>query len=110
MLKRLKIILSILLVTAVLNTVVTKALHEFFEHHNETHTCLNKEQTHFHEVESAHLDLICNFSLSTSFLKDFSVDFKETIQLFNKKIGVKFIQLTQNFFHYHFLLRGPPCY
>ena len=46
---------------AVLNTIVTKGVHEFFEHQHEIHTCLNKDQIHFHEVELAHVDLICNF-------------------------------------------------
>jgi len=100
--------ISIILVFAVLNTFTAKAVHEFFEHHDVEHTCINKELTHFHKYEMQHVDLICSFSISTSLLTDFSHEFKNTIQFFNNQLRVQIFQLAQNLFHYHFLLRGPP--
>ena len=63
-----KNILSILLVTVVLNTVVTKGLHELFEHHNEVHTCIDIDTTHYHNHEFSHPDFICDFNISTTLL------------------------------------------
>ena len=103
-----KNILSIILVLAVVNIFTAKAIHEFFEHHEETHACKDKSITHFHENELQHLDLICDFNISTTLLTDFSCEFKNKNLFFSNTVRVKFIQLIQNLFHYHFLLRGPP--
>lgn len=106
--KILKNILSVLLVSAVLNTVVVKGLHEFFEHHHEVHTCLNKDQTHFHEVELAHFDLICNFNFTTYFFNDFSNVIDCFLTCYNQFVSIEFNRLADDLLHFNFLLRGPP--
>ena len=83
-------------------------MHELFEHHNEVHTCLNKDQTHFHEVELAHFDLICSFNFSTSFFNDFTASIDTVLAFYNQLISVEYNRLSDDILHYHFLLRGPP--
>ena len=106
----LKNILSALLLLAVLNTTVTKAIHEFLEHKHEEHTCLNKDQIHFHENEFAHLDLICDFNFTTHFFSEGNDFVSLKLAYYTKLLKTKYIHLLDNLFHFNFLLRGPPTY
>lgn len=60
-------IISLLLVLAITNVYVGKAIHELVEHDHVAHECEHKGTTHFHESEQQHVDLICSFQISTSF-------------------------------------------
>ena len=70
---------SLVMVLSILNVIVGKAVHEFFEHKHEVHKCKLKGTTHFCEVEITHPDFICNFNFSASFLDNFSPNFNGII-------------------------------
>ena len=103
-----KHILSILLVTVVLNTVITKGLHELLEHHSEEHECVDTNSTHFHNHEFGHLDFICEFNISTVLLNGFTLYRKGIIPYIEEKTAInnQWI-IAENSFN-SIKLRGPP--
>lgn len=109
-------ILCILLVTAFFNVVVAKSIHEFFEHgyaqeHTHEHQsekCSSKDLNHFHQHEFAHLDFICDFNFSTSFLVKKIGDTKALVRFYENKLQVKYLWLVKNIFLDVLSLRGPP--
>lgn len=107
-------ILSVLLVTAFFNVVVAKSAHEFFEHgyeHNHEHkeeACSNKDLSHFHQHEFAHLDFICDFNFSVSLFDTFFADFDKIIRYQENKIKIQFLWLAKNLCSSSISLRGPP--
>lgn len=101
-------ILSILLVTAFFNVVVSKSLHELFEHNHELELCESVDLTHFHQHEMAHVDFICDFNFSASLL-DVVLEASDKI-LFNQesKNKIPFLGLTEDLCFSSISLRGPP--
>ena len=108
--KTLHRIISVILVLTIFNVVFGKAVHEFFEHNHEVHECDIAGTTHFHDIEFAHLDLICNFNFSVSLLTDVLVDFNELIRYQEMKVKIHFLWLVKNLCLNSISLRGPPSY
>ena len=101
-------IVSLVLVTAIFNIIVSSAVHEMLEHHFQAHTCIDKDTTHFHKVEIQHQDLICSFNFSTSFVSNFKNPLAHLFLYLAHKISIKHFFLVENLYLNSFLLRGPP--
>ena len=101
-------ICSLLLVLVICNVIVSKSVHEFFEHDHHEHVCANKDTLHFHEFEVAHLDFICEFVFSTSFTLNDVLASKNAVYYFERQLKVEFLWLIKNIFLDHITLRGPP--
>lgn len=105
--KKLKNIVSILLVFTLVNVVVGKTVHELFFHHHDIE-CSSKTDKHFHEVEFFDNDVICDyhFSFSTE-----STTANQFVSLNNYKDYIektRYIQFVKNVFLTTPSLRGPP--
>ena len=101
-------IVAVLLTVVFLNVIVSKSLHEFFEHEHVEHTCENKDVTHYHAFELTHIDFICDFHFSANFLNKYHSEIKNVINYVEKQVRVKFIWLANNIYLDNLLLRGPP--
>jgi len=99
---------SIVLVIAFINVIASKSIHEFFEHKHELHSCFNKDSEHFHNLEFAHVDVICDYNFSTTFLNDYSFHSKSIIPYFQKQLISKYLWIIKNNYLNNLLLRGPP--
>ena len=108
--KLLRSIIAVTLVFAFLNVIAGKAIHEIFEHDHVEHTCENKDINHFHEFEFAHLDFICNFNFSTSFIVNNHVDVTGLMLYFDNHVKVIYNWLADNLYLENLLLRGPPSF
>jgi len=106
--KFLRRILRLVLVLAFFNVIVGKAVHEYFEHHEQIHACIDKDTIHFHEFEFEHPDFICDFNLSTTFLNDFVFHTKSRIPYFQKQLITKHLWIVVNSCLNNLRLRGPP--
>lgn len=101
-------IISIVLVLIIFNVVLGKAFHEFFEHDHEVQECELAGTTHFHDIEFAHLDFICDFNFSASLLDDFLANSSEIIRYQENKVKIHFLWLAKNICFSSISLRGPP--
>lgn len=106
--KLFRITLAIILTIAFLNVIVGKAVHEIFEHEHVEHTCDVKDLTHFHEFEFTHLDFICDFNFSVSFLPKLKKEAHYSINYYQELTQVKYLWLVQNIYLDNLSLRGPP--
>lgn len=106
--KAIKNIVAIVLCLAFLNVIVGKAVHEIMEHKHVEHTCDVKDLTHFHKLSLTHLDFICDFHFSSTFVSKAKVELKNRISFYQKQILVKYLWLAQNIYLDNLLLRGPP--
>ncbi|MCB0401255.1 MAG: hypothetical protein KDD41_04175 [Flavobacteriales bacterium] len=100
--------LVVLLTIAFLNVTISKSLHEFLEHDHMEHTCDVKDQTHFHQFEFQHHDVICSFQFTSSFLIKSKLELNNRISYFQQQVNIAYQWLTGNIYLDQFLLRGPP--
>lgn len=101
-------IVAIVLSITFLNVIVSKSLHEFFEHDHVEHTCDVKDVNHFHEFEFAHTDVICNFNLNSTDTFGFKHTFQAQLDVYQSKVDIIYLWLVKNLFHDLNLQRGPP--
>lgn len=100
--------LAVLLTITFLNVTVSKSLHEFLEHDHVEHTCDVKDQTHFHQFEFQHSDVICSFQLTSNFIIKNKLELTNRINYFQQQVGIIYQWLAGNIYLDHHLLRGPP--
>lgn len=103
-----KNIIPVLLAVAFFNVIVSKSVHEFFEHDHVEHTCDVKDLTHYHEFEFAHTDFICDFNISSTDSFDFNYSFQAQLAVFQTKVNIIYLWLVKNLFYDLNLQRGPP--
>ncbi len=106
--KVLKSIVAMVLTITFLNVIVSKSLHEFFEHDHVEHTCEVKDVTHIHEFEFTHVDFMCDFNLNSTDSFGFKHSFQTQLAVFQGKIDILYLWLVKNLFHDLNLQRGPP--
>ncbi|MCO6500218.1 MAG: hypothetical protein J5I47_07570 [Vicingus serpentipes] len=102
-------IINVLLVVAILNTIVSKSLHEVLEHTEVIEACCDERAAHFHEYEVHHQDFICNFNFSANSLVKAVFSTAQFIQYKSNAIHVHFLWIVDNLYFTHLLLRGPPA-
>ncbi len=108
--KNFRNILSIILVITIFNVVVGKSVHEFFEHHTKIHACINKNTTHFHELEIDHIDFICDFNFSSNSFLGIDFPVKKIICYQQNEFWVQLFWFIKNYRLNNLSLRGPPLY
>lgn len=101
-------IISLVLVIAFFNVVIEKALHEFFEHHTDVHSCIDVGSIHFHNHEFSHSDFICDFNFSTTLLNDVVFFTKGITPYIERESIIKNLCLVKDSCLNSIQLRGPP--
>lgn len=101
-------ILSLVLVVAFLNVIVEKALHEVFEHHHETHECIDIDSIHYHNHEFSHPDFICDFNISTTLLSVNTLFTKGITPYIERKVIINNLWIVNEAWNKNIKLRGPP--
>jgi hypothetical protein len=102
--------IAFFVVLTLLNVVLGKAFHEFFEHKHEVHECEFSGTIHFHETEFTHFDFLCNFNFSASLITELNTSFDGLVQSQNIKVKIHFLGLTKNLCNTLISLRGPPAF
>lgn len=106
----LKNTIAVLLAIIFLNIIVSKSLHEIFEHKHVEHTCDVdiKDITHFHKSVYAHIDFLCSFNLNSVDYVVFKSSLKDQLYSYQNKVNILYLWLVKNLYYDLNLQRGPP--
>ena len=105
--KKVKNIISILLVFTLVNVLIGKTVHELFFHHHEVE-CTAESTQHYHEKEFHEIDLVCSFNFSASLNQQFNTSISHQLYEADRETTFFYDANKRNTYFNTLSLRGPP--